>query len=184
MPGSWQSDTALMTSVQAGGRAALGELYERLALRAYRTALAVCHDRDCAQDAVQDAFLSMWSSRSTYNASRGPVSGWAMSIVRHRAIYITRRRTLTARRNLILAHEEEQYRRSTSRLRSPCRTRATRRTPLAAAQRATRGHPLGFSDGLTHQQIASRLALPTGTVKGRMQLGLKKLHDDLDPEGR
>ncbi len=107
MPGSWQSDTALMTSVQAGGRAALGELYERLALRAYRTALAVCHDRDCAQDAVQDAFLSMWSSRSTYNASRGPVSGWAMSIVRHRAIYITRRRTLTARRNLILAHEEE-----------------------------------------------------------------------------
>jgi RNA polymerase sigma-70 factor (ECF subfamily) len=33
-----------------------------------------------------------------------------------------------------------------------------------------------FSD-LTHAEIAERLGLPLGTVKGRMRLGLKKLRD-------
>lgn len=38
---------------------------------------------------------------------------------------------------------------------------------------------LGF-DGLTHQEIVRRFALPPGTVKGRMRLGLTKLRSELD----
>ncbi len=87
------TDAVLMQEVQAGQRSALAELYDRFALRAYRTAFAVCHDRDCAEDAVQDAFVSMWSSRATYEPARGSVLGWAMTIVRHRAIYLARRRS-------------------------------------------------------------------------------------------
>lgn len=34
---------------------------------------------------------------------------------------------------------------------------------------------LAYFGGLTHEQIAERLALPEGTVKGRMRLGLEKL---------
>jgi RNA polymerase sigma-70 factor (ECF subfamily) len=52
-------------------------------------------------------------------------------------------------------------------------------TRLPAAQQEV--IRLGFLDGLTHQQIASRLALPPGTGKGRMRLGLKKLRSELDP---
>jgi RNA polymerase sigma-70 factor, ECF subfamily len=40
---------------------------------------------------------------------------------------------------------------------------------------------LGFFDGLTHHEIARRLTLPPGTVKGRMRLGLTKLRSGLDP---
>jgi RNA polymerase sigma-70 factor (ECF subfamily) len=39
---------------------------------------------------------------------------------------------------------------------------------------------LGFFEGLTHDQIARRLALPPSTVKGRMRLGLTKLRGQLD----
>jgi RNA polymerase sigma-70 factor (ECF subfamily) len=180
-PARHPTDTALMTSVQAGGRAALGELYERLALRAYRTALAICHDRDCAQDAVHDAFLSMWASRSTYQASRGPVAVWAMGIVRHRAIYIKRHRRLTACSDDLLSQREK---RSAVDLPADYAADAEHEqlTELLArlppAQREV--IQLGFFDELTHQQIAHRLALPPGTVKGRMRLGLKKLHENLD----
>ena len=83
-----------MQDVQAGSRVALGELYDRLRPRAYRTAMSVCHDHDCAQDAVQDAFVSIWVSRETYRAARGTVVHWALSIVRHRAIYLARRRSV------------------------------------------------------------------------------------------
>jgi DNA-directed RNA polymerase specialized sigma24 family protein len=93
------TDAMLMQEVQAGERPALGELYDRFASRAYCTAFSVCHDCDCAQEAVQDAFVAMWSSRATYQPTRGSVVRWAMSIVRHRAIYLARRRSAAAARD-------------------------------------------------------------------------------------
>src|SRR5438477_12300887 len=99
------TDVALMHEVQAGSRPGLGELYGRFAPRAYRTALFVSHDRDCAQDAVQDAFISIWSSRVTYQPARGSVEQWVMAIVRHRAVYLARR--LARRRSVSEAVTEE-----------------------------------------------------------------------------
>ncbi len=176
------TDAALMQEVQAGGRFALGELYGRFSSRAYRTAFSVCHDRDCAQDAVQDAFVSIWSSRMTYQPARGPVVRWAMTIVRHRAIYLARRRSATAALHAGLARVEDQPAREDVPTEFDARAEADRLTPLLAqlppAQREV--IRLAFFDGLTHREIARRLALPPGTVKGRMRLGLTKLRAELE----
>ena len=173
----------LMREVQAGRSSALGELYGRFAARAFRTALSVCHDRECAQDAVQDAFVSMWSSRSTYQPMRGSVVGWAMTIVRHRAIYLARRRALAATREEGSLRLERQPARDDVAGELDARDERERLTQLLAhlppAQREV--IELGFFDGLTHEQIAGRLALPAGTVKGRMRLGLRKLRRELGP---
>jgi RNA polymerase sigma-70 factor (ECF subfamily) len=43
---------------------------------------------------------------------------------------------------------------------------------------------LAYFGGFTHQEISQMLALPAGTVKGRMRLGLTKLRFALgDPAG-
>jgi RNA polymerase sigma-70 factor (ECF subfamily) len=39
---------------------------------------------------------------------------------------------------------------------------------------------LAYFSGYTHVEIADLLGLPLGTVKGRMQLGLKKLRDHFE----
>jgi RNA polymerase sigma-70 factor (ECF subfamily) len=175
-----------MRAVQAGERSALGELYDRFASRAYRTAFSVCHDRECAQDAVQDAFVSMWSSRDTYEPARGSVVGWAMSIVRHRAIYLARRRSLAVGLDGKEARLDEQPASDDVPTDFVARADAERLNGLLArlprAQREV--IRLGFFDGLTHEEIACRLALPPGTVKGRMRLGLTKLRSQFDPESR
>lgn len=177
------TDTTLMKQIQAGRRIAYGELYERFASRAFRTALSICHDRDCAQDAVQDAFLSIWTSSATYQSSRGPVAGWAMSIVRHRAIYLAHRRAAIDEHPASLADlldtqsaQDDLPGDLAIRTKHHELTELLRRLP-AAQQEVIR---LGFFDGLTHQQIARQLALPPGTVKGRIRLGLNKLRSDLD----
>jgi len=176
------TDGTLMKRVQAGGRIALDELYDRLASRAYRSAFSICHDRECAQDAVQDAFLSIWSSSSTYQASRGPVDGWVMSIVRHRAAYLSRRRIVIERDDDLGRLHEQPAKDDLPADLAACiqRLQLTERLiRLPVAQREV--IRLGFFDGLTHQEIASRLALPPGTVKGRMRLGLSRLRSELDP---
>jgi RNA polymerase sigma-70 factor, ECF subfamily len=177
------TDAVLMQEVQAGERNALGELYDRFALRAYRTAFSVCHDRDCAQDAVQDAFVSMWSSRATYEPTRGSVVGWAMTIVRHRALYLARRRSAASGLDEQVAPLEHQPARddvpADFAARAETEQLAELLLRLPPEQREV--IRLGFFEGLTHEEIAHRLALPTGTVKGRMRLGLTKLRSNLDP---
>jgi RNA polymerase sigma-70 factor (ECF subfamily) len=171
-----------MQEVQAGEHPALGELYDRFASRAYRIAVSFCNDRDCAQEAVQDAFVSMWAYRASYEPARGPVVGWAMSIVRHRAIYLARRRSVAAKRNE--GPTRLDFQRASDDVPSDFAARAeTERMTrlleqLPPAQREV--IQLGFFDGLTHEAIALRLALPPGTVKGRIRLGLTKLRSGLD----
>jgi RNA polymerase sigma-70 factor (ECF subfamily) len=41
---------------------------------------------------------------------------------------------------------------------------------------------LAHFDGLTHTQIANKLEQPVGTIKGRIRLGLLKLHAELDEQ--
>jgi RNA polymerase sigma-70 factor (ECF subfamily) len=174
-----------MHKAQAGARPEFGELYGRFAPRAYRTALFVCHDRECAQDAVQDAFISIWSSRATYQPARGTVEQWVMAIVRHRAVYLARR--LARRRSVSdtvveeTAHLGEQSGRDDVATDLEARADADQlaglMTRLPVAQREV--IRLGFFEGLTHRQIALRLSIPPGTVKGRMRLGLAKLRSEL-----
>jgi RNA polymerase sigma-70 factor, ECF subfamily len=181
-PALGPTDVVLMQEVQAGERPALGELYDRLAARAYRAAFAVCHDRECAQDAVQDAFVSMWFSRATYEPARGSVAAWALAIVRHRAIYLARRRSLAAGIDDGAARLDERPANDDVPADVAARADAERLDTLLARLPATQREVirLGFFDGLTHTEIARRLALPPGTVKGRMRLGLTKLRSELD----
>ncbi len=176
------TDAVLMREVQAGRSAALGQLYERFAPRAYRAAFVVCHDRSCAEEAVQDAFLSMWSSRASYRPARGPVVGWMIAIVRHRAIYLARRRSVALGVSGGAAGLESQPARDdvpadfAALAGSEQLAWLLRRLPPTQAEVIR----LGFFEGLTHEEIARRLALPPGTVKGRMRLGLTKLRSGLD----
>jgi RNA polymerase sigma-70 factor (ECF subfamily) len=171
------TDAMLMQEVQAGERPVLGELYDRFASRAYRTAFSVCRDCDCAEEAVQDAFVAMWSSRATYQPTRGPVVRWAMSIVRHRAIYLARRRSAAAARNEGSDRLDEQAARDDVPADFAERAEKEELTELLARLPTPQREVirLGFFDGLTHEEIADRLTLPPGTVKGRMRLGLTKL---------
>lgn len=59
------TDSQLMRQASATSVGAFAELYDRYCNRAYRVAFSVCRDDGRAQDAVQDAFLSVWRSRPT-----------------------------------------------------------------------------------------------------------------------
>lgn len=85
------SDERLMAQLQAGDVDAFAALYDRFAARAYQIARSVCRDDGRAEDAVQEAFKSIWHSRASYRPDRGTLAAWLVTVVRHRAIDLSRR---------------------------------------------------------------------------------------------
>jgi RNA polymerase sigma-70 factor (ECF subfamily) len=183
-----ESDGQLMGRVQHDDADAFACLYERYAARAFGVAYSVCHDRTRAEDAVQEGFLGIWRGRRAYTERSGSFASWAMVIVRHRAIDIGRHDSARPRPS---TQPPDAAVRADQGSASPADTliarenadelRASlRQIPEAQAEVIA----LAFFGELSHAEIAERLSLPAGTVKGRMRLGLKKLRADLALSGR
>ena len=138
--------------------------------------------RTGAEDVAQEAFLSLWRSGARYDRARGSVRTWVLGIVHHRAIDALRRASVHDRRR---ADDEA----TAERFEAPERTddEAARREEAATSvARSGRSRPtrcqvieLAYFGGFTHVEIADMLDTPVGTVKGRMRLGLKKMHEAL-----
>lgn len=171
------SDEHLMERLQAGELDALAALYDRYFQRAHHFAMSVCHDRSRAEDAVQEAFLSLWRSRDTYHRDRGTVAAWLLTVVRHRAVDAGRRDDRHASRcvadDCLEAHASDDDIQAAVAETDHARHLRSLLAALPEPQREV--ITLAFYGHLTHFEIARQLDLPPGTVKSRMRLGLEKL---------
>ena len=176
------SDEELMRRIQSGDTRAFEDLYDRHSARAFGLALFICRDHQRAEDAVQDGFLAIWRRRATYNPARGGARPWLLTVLRHCSIDVLRRAGTHDR--LRASDIELEF------LAAPgCvvdgaamkddaeRVRASLRA-LPALQR--QAIALAYFGGLTHTEIAARLQLPAGTVKGRIRLGMDKVRAHID----
>jgi RNA polymerase sigma-70 factor (ECF subfamily) len=175
------TDDQVMVRVKDGSTAAFEVLYDRYCDRAYRVARSVCRDDGRAQEVVQEAFISIWRSRASYE-DRGQVAAWVLTIVRHRAIDTARRHGPHAAHRA--SEDVLQTARAPDRVAEQVADRAQARDLLSVLARLPEAQreviTLAFYGQLTHLEIAEHLNLPLGTVKGRIHLGIEKLRDDID----
>lgn len=171
------TDEQLFVAMQAGDTSAFGHLYDRYNGRALRVARAVAHNVHDAEDAVQEAFISVWASRHSYRAQYETAAPWVLTIVRHRTIDLVQRRSRD--------HAHTDFGEA-ARAEPACvgfETEVEDRDQARAMHVLLQSLPdkqrevvvLAFFGELTHAEIAERLSLPLGTVKGRMRLGLTRL---------
>ena len=176
------SDEALLALISTPeGALALAELYDRYGRVAYGLALRVLRDSSLAEDAVQEAFLTVWRSAGAFAADRGKPRTWILTLVHHRAVDLVRREQ---RRRVPELEDQEPAG-------PPPEEEATLRDRRRAVQDALRQLPadqrealeLAYYGGLTQSELAERLRVPLGTVKSRMFAGLRKLGDLLGEAG-
>ncbi|HEV8316548.1 MAG TPA: sigma-70 family RNA polymerase sigma factor [Vicinamibacterales bacterium] len=181
------ADLECIGLLAAGDAAALAWLYDRHAKPVYSLALRIIDDEAEAEDVVQDVFAQAWRQASRYDATRGPVAAWLLTMARTRAIDRLRARRVRPEGQVVsdervmqdlqapgtnIAEElltEEQARRVRAALGE---LPLMQRLPLE----------LAYYEGLSQREIAERLEQPLGTVKTRIRLGLLKLRDALAEE--
>src|SRR5260370_11663524 len=79
-------DGRTAAQVRRGDSAAIEALYDRYGRLALGLAYRILNDRGAAEDAVQEAFVAVWRSAARFDANRGGLRNWLLSIVRNRAI--------------------------------------------------------------------------------------------------
>jgi len=171
------SDEALMRRVQADDDGAFELLYDRYQDRAWLLARALCRRGDRVERILHDAFTVAWRERAGYRPDHEAVNAWTMRLIHRRAAQPggadqaaepagDTTASSTGANADAAGTAGEQLRGLLSRIPQP------QREIIA----------LAFYGRLTHSQIAELLALPAGTVKGRMRLGLHELRDVIDEQ--
>jgi RNA polymerase sigma-70 factor (ECF subfamily) len=165
----------LIDRAQAGEAIAFERLAEQYAGRLWRCAVALCKDRQWAEDLVQETLIAAWQSVTRFDG-RCEFSSWLYGIFRHR--FLKGRRQQNATRPAAVDALDQ----------TPCMAH----TPDHSAElsedalrirRAVANLPeehrlvveLRFFAGATLDEIAAALGCPLGTVKSRLHHALRKL---------
>jgi RNA polymerase sigma-70 factor (ECF subfamily) len=174
------SDEALIQAIAAGAVWAMEPLYQRYNRILYSLAYRMVADHQVAEDLIQDAFLSVWRSATSYSPQSGAVRSWLVSIVHHRTIDYLR----GVRRRSILKEMTWEEAELDDRTAFPdVWDEAWRSVQSSQVRAALMTIPtdqrmvieLAYFQGWTHTEIAQGCEIPLGTVKARMRLGLQHL---------
>lgn len=177
------ADEELMPLVGRKDPEAFEVLYDRHGGAAYSLAYRVVGEPAAAEEVTQEAFISVWRSGERFDATRGSVRSWLLSVVRNRAIDFLRSRAGKAPK---LDFDDEavlEQRPATERTEEEALRRETASELRGALGRLPGEQStvieLAYFGGFSHSEIAEILGLPMGTVKGRMRLGLEKIRGEL-----
>lgn len=176
-------DSFLVGRISAGDAEAFARFFDRHAAAVLGLVVRILGSRGEAEEVVQEVFLQVWRQSERYEAGRSTPRGWLLMVARSRALDRLRRRDARDR------HEHEAVSdASFPRVAAPQGTgrleESERRAQIHSAlnllsPEQRRCIELAFFEGLTHTQIADRLAAPLGTVKSRILLGMNKLRQAL-----
>jgi RNA polymerase sigma-70 factor, ECF subfamily len=178
-------EQALMRQIAHKNEAALEELYDRYATLLYSTILAIVKHPHEAEDVLQEVFLHIWNTAAQFDATRGNVYAWLITMTRNRAIDKLRSKHFKAHNNTL----SDEY------LLDHADTMAVPLDALIMTERAALVRSalenipteqatvltMAYFQGHSQSEIAALLNVPLGTVKTRMRQGLQKLSRLLVP---
>ena len=173
------SDGDLIQRAAGGDRSAFELLYRRYARPVFGLALRRLGDRGRAEDAVQETFVSIWRSASTYKPERGPGAPWLYGVARNAIVDRSRARSeppaeAPDEASTDLGPDERAEQSWTQwQVHSALERLPEREREVVA---------LAYWSDLSQSEVAARLGIPLGTVKTRTRAALMHLAEILEGE--
>lgn len=168
----------LMARTAQGDHASFAQVYARTHAHLFGVALRILGREQAAEDALQEAFVSIWKSADSY---RSEVDGqpvqpmtWLIAVVRNKALDALRQRRRRAESEL----PDEAAGSAPSAL--ELLGQASQALRIEACLGALDGShrqslALAYYQGLSHSEVAQQMGAPLGSVKAWIRRGLEKL---------
>lgn len=173
---------SLITQAAAGNHAAFSEMHTLTHDYLHHTALRLLRSPSLADEALQEAYLSIWLHAASFCPGRASPMTWLIAIVRNRALSVLRSNrnasaVLSSDEDPALLAEAEQRIDADAGMQvfgAIDRMRLEQALEeLEPAQRQSIA--LAFGQELTHAELARHLGVPLGTVKSWLRRGLERL---------
>ena len=160
-----------------GDASAIREIYREFGRPLFGAAYRLLGDRGLAEEAVQQTFLQAWKGAASFDPSRD-LAPWLFSIVRRVAIDLHRRerRHVRVKMGDVEPIEESHVDAAWSILEV---RRAIDMMPAEERDVLASTH----FEGLTHEETATKLGIPVGTVKSRSHRAYRRLRTILGENG-
>jgi len=174
-PATDDPDASLVLAMAKGDQSALAELYDRYGFLLLGIAIRIVKDRREAEDLLHDVFLEVWRSAKDFDPKRGRVRTWLTIRMRSRALDLQKsaRVSRNAGDDGLDAVADDV---DASAATDHARVRAVL-GEFPADQREV--IELAYFHGLSCSEIATKVAIPIGTVKSRVAAALAKLRGAL-----
>lgn len=177
-----EGDEELVRRLQARDPEALRDLYDRFGKLAWSVILSIVRDAAIAEDLVQETFLRAWNRAKGFEASRGALGPWLLTIARNQAIDHVRSQSYRMDRcayELDASEHPALFLDMESTILNANYARAIRNAIAKLNANQRKVIELAYYEGLSQTEMAERMGQPLGTVKTWVRTALKNLRDEL-----
>ena len=175
------TEQELVRRAKTGSRAALGELLDAHATRAYRVALHILANKADAEDATQNAFVKAFTQLGRFE-ERSSFATWLLRIVTREALNLQR----SQRTRLAFWRHQAQPSDSQETVESVVEIRAEHRDLWSAVTRLKTDDrvvlTLSYFLEMTEAEAAETLGIKRGAVKKRKHTALRRLRAVVERE--
>lgn len=177
------SDEALLAGYATGDPGTAAAFVRRFQGRVYGLALTIVRQPALAEEVAQETFVRVFRHAGNYDARKGRVSTWLLSIARNLAIDITRMRRLDPVDPEVIAAEvslTSQEPAADEMAVQPDEREQLRSAITELPDDQRRALVLAAYMGRTAREISDLDDVPLGTVKTRIRTAMIKLRDELE----
>lgn len=163
---------ALLAKTATGDQQAFQSLYEATSSQLYAVTLKILRKKEWAEDVVQDAYVKIWHNADQYQAGKGTVLTWMISIARYRALDLIRYYKIRNEYELddstlieddLPVERDEQEKKQLDICMEQLQSQQKQAIHLA------------FFKGFSHQEVTEHLGAPLGSTKSMIRRGMQLL---------
>lgn len=168
------SEEDLVALLRTQDRRAVSVLYDKYSVALYGVIIKIVKVDEVAEDVLQEAFVKIWSTFNSYDATKGRLYTWMLNVTKNLAIdKIRSKQHRVDSKMLEIDKGAARYIPNTGGFRPEHIGLKEMTNQLGEDQRKI--IDMMYFGGFTQTEIADELNIPLGTVKTRARSAIKQL---------
>ena len=176
----------LMARVARGDAAAFAQVYDLMAPRVYGLIRRVLRNPAQSEEVTQEVMVEVWRTATRYDADRGSLTSWILTMAHRRAIDRVRAEQSSTDREqaVAAASATTEYDEVSEAVTTNLEVQQVRHCLSALTELQRESVTLAYYGGYSYREVAELLDAKLATIKARMRDGLIRLRDCLGVTGR